>query len=254
MEKQQLARLLGISPSMVSRLAKRGMPTDSVERAARWRRRHLEPGRVKGMRAGTAPPPEAPPVQAAQAPVTAPRGYSGAAPPPAPAGTPLSQEQDVAELEQAFAQSCAELDKAMQQGRLSDLAMELSLLIDVDACTRADLLPMRACLKAASAEEALETPLPVRVWKALMADMLLRDHPLFGLSDDLPDLSLLGVSDRLISLQGLDACSLFDVAVADPDLCERLMAEDEQRQAAAAVHDRTQSPADAQPAAPGADG
>ena len=142
----------------------------------------------------------------------------------------------------------------MQQGRLSDLAMELSLLIDVDACTRADLLPMRACLKAASAEEALETPLPVRVWKALMADMLLRDHPLFGLSDDLPDLSLLGVSDRLISLRGLDACSLFDVAVADPDLCERLMAEDEQRQAAAAVHDRAQSPADAQPAAPGADG
>ncbi len=38
---------------MVSKLAKRGMPTDSLERALRWRRRNLEPGRVKGQRAGT---------------------------------------------------------------------------------------------------------------------------------------------------------------------------------------------------------
>jgi hypothetical protein len=38
---------------MVSRLAKRGMPTDSIERAERWRKRHLDPGRVKGVRADT---------------------------------------------------------------------------------------------------------------------------------------------------------------------------------------------------------
>lgn len=50
MTKKELAALLGISGAMVTRLAKRGMPTDSLERAQRWRRRHLEPGRVKGVR------------------------------------------------------------------------------------------------------------------------------------------------------------------------------------------------------------
>jgi hypothetical protein len=50
MNRQDLALQLGISASMVSRLAKRGMPTDSVDRADKWRRRHLEPGRIKGVR------------------------------------------------------------------------------------------------------------------------------------------------------------------------------------------------------------
>lgn len=50
MTMKELAELLGVSISMVSRLAKRGMPTDSLERAQRWRKRHLEPGRVKGSR------------------------------------------------------------------------------------------------------------------------------------------------------------------------------------------------------------
>ncbi len=50
MKQFELAQALGISTGMVSRLVKRGMPTDSVERAQRWRKRHLEPGRVKGSR------------------------------------------------------------------------------------------------------------------------------------------------------------------------------------------------------------
>jgi len=49
MTKKDLALALGISASMVSRLIKRGMPVD-VERAKRWRRRHIEPGRMKGVR------------------------------------------------------------------------------------------------------------------------------------------------------------------------------------------------------------
>jgi hypothetical protein len=62
MQQKELAILLDISPAMVSRLAKKGMPTDDLERAQRWRKRHLEPGRVKGMRAGTVKPqPPAPP-------------------------------------------------------------------------------------------------------------------------------------------------------------------------------------------------
>lgn len=50
MTKKELAALLGISGAMVTKLAKRGMPTNSLERAERWRKRHLEPGRVKGTR------------------------------------------------------------------------------------------------------------------------------------------------------------------------------------------------------------
>jgi len=53
MQQNELASLLDISTAMVSRLVKRGMPTDTLERAERWRKRHLEPGRVKGSRAGT---------------------------------------------------------------------------------------------------------------------------------------------------------------------------------------------------------
>ena len=50
MTQKELAQALGISAGMVSRLAKRGMPTDDLERAKRWRKRHLEPGRVKGVK------------------------------------------------------------------------------------------------------------------------------------------------------------------------------------------------------------
>lgn len=60
MKQNELAGLLGISSAMVSKLVKRGMPTDSLERASRWRKRHLEPGRVKGSKYGTEAKPEAP--------------------------------------------------------------------------------------------------------------------------------------------------------------------------------------------------
>lgn len=80
MLKKELAVALGISGAMVTKLAKRGMPTDTPERARRWRRRYLEPGRVKGFRSGTvAPaPPPAPQVQ----------------PPPAPSATTAPQPVD----------------------------------------------------------------------------------------------------------------------------------------------------------------
>lgn len=60
MQQKQLAKLLGISPAMVSRLHKRGMPIDCPERAKRWRKRHLEPGRVKGVRFDPTQPTELP--------------------------------------------------------------------------------------------------------------------------------------------------------------------------------------------------
>lgn len=69
MLKKELAQALGVSAAMVSKLAKRGMPTDSVERAERWRRRHLEPGRVKGVRYEDPKPPRADPVALSTAPL-----------------------------------------------------------------------------------------------------------------------------------------------------------------------------------------
>ena len=82
MQQKELASLLDISPAMVSRLVKRGMPTDTLERAERWRKRHLEPGRVKGSRFGTA---KSTPPQTAH-PAT--RAAHGATVQPAPAQQP----------------------------------------------------------------------------------------------------------------------------------------------------------------------
>lgn len=50
MNQNELAEQLGISPGMVSKLKKRGMPTDNIDRAKRWRKRHLQPGMVKGVK------------------------------------------------------------------------------------------------------------------------------------------------------------------------------------------------------------
>jgi hypothetical protein len=65
MNGREMAEALGLSETMVSKLRRRGMPMDTVERARRWRRRHLEAPRTKGMRADTlgavAPAPPAPP-------------------------------------------------------------------------------------------------------------------------------------------------------------------------------------------------
>lgn len=58
MMKKDLAKALGISASMVSRLAKQGMPTDSVFAAQRWREQNLEFARSKGVRLFSEPPPD----------------------------------------------------------------------------------------------------------------------------------------------------------------------------------------------------
>jgi hypothetical protein len=96
MQQNELAKLLGISPAMVSRLAKRGMPTDTLERAERWRKRHLEPGRVKGSRFDPNQPSKA----------TAPKQ---ATPTPAAAAIP---GESLAEIEAAG----VELDHALTAG------------------------------------------------------------------------------------------------------------------------------------------
>lgn len=53
MNGKQLAQALGLSPSMVCKLRKRGMPMTSVEAAQKWRKRHLLTTMTKGVRAGS---------------------------------------------------------------------------------------------------------------------------------------------------------------------------------------------------------
>ena len=67
MTKKELAEALGISGSMVSRLAKQGMPFSSVAAARAWRELHLETARMKGFRADTPYTPQPPVAAAAKA-------------------------------------------------------------------------------------------------------------------------------------------------------------------------------------------
>lgn len=56
MLKKDLALGLGVSAAMVTKLSKRGMPTDSVEHAQQWREKNLEPSRLKSNKGGDAMP------------------------------------------------------------------------------------------------------------------------------------------------------------------------------------------------------
>lgn len=47
MNQSELARRLGISKGQVSKCKQHGMPVDSVEAAAEWRRQHLDPSWAK---------------------------------------------------------------------------------------------------------------------------------------------------------------------------------------------------------------
>ena len=56
MLKKDVASGLGVSAAMVTKLSKRGMPTDSVEHAQQWREKNLEPSRLKSNKGGDATP------------------------------------------------------------------------------------------------------------------------------------------------------------------------------------------------------
>jgi hypothetical protein len=46
-ENTRIARELGISPAAVTKLARKGMPTNDVDAARRWRLAHLNPARMR---------------------------------------------------------------------------------------------------------------------------------------------------------------------------------------------------------------
>jgi hypothetical protein len=135
MQQNELAKLLDISTAMVSRLAKRGMPTDTLERAQRWRKRHLEPGRVKGARLD--------PQRKTKA----------------PAPTPTTPVPDAAalagELLAEVAAAGIELDKALTEGDQEWAAVMFQVVRDL-----LRLLPGGAW-----------PDLPLRVWQELTAEI-----------------------------------------------------------------------------------
>lgn len=152
MQQKELAKLLDISPAMVSRLVKRGMPTDDLERVIRWRKRHLEPGRIKGSRFD--------PTQA-----TTPTAPKPATPDTAAAAVP---GVSVADFEAALADveaAGAELDNALTTG---DQAWADVMLQQV----RESLRQMH--LETDPDDEA-EPRLSLRVWVALCAYAFLLD-------------------------------------------------------------------------------
>lgn len=144
MQQNELAKLLDISPAMVSRLAKRGMPTDTVERAERWRKRHLEPGRVKGSRFD--------PNQHSKA--TAPKQAT-----PAPAAA--IPGESLAEIEAAG----VELDQALTAG---DAEWAAVMLQQVRGLLRENAIEF-------DPDDNSEPRLSLRVWVALLSYVLVTD-------------------------------------------------------------------------------
>ena len=165
MQQKELAMLLDISPAMVSRLAKRGMPTDSQERAERWRKRHLEPGRVKGSRLGTV---KATPSKAAN-----PTG-------PAPCVAVAGVEAVGAWLDAVLVPANLSTGDLETAGRLIDDALAQGNAYAAAVRTH----QLREQLRAINA--GLDDPrLSVRVWLSLSAYMLheeadVRDAPDMG--------------------------------------------------------------------------
>lgn len=151
MNQKELAQALGISPGMVSRLAKRGMPTDSLQRAQRWRKRHLEPGRVKGSRFDPNAVPDAQPPAPA-------REQS-----PAAAPAPIETLARLAAQIEALAQAAS------------------AELIEAGGCAEwVDLEPLRCALREWPTEAIPLAPaMPLRVWLALNEFCLLRRSPLW---------------------------------------------------------------------------
>ncbi len=150
MLQKELATALDISPAMVSKLAKRGMPTDTLERAQRWRKRHLEPGRLKArpldaVAHATPSPGEA---------ETAPSGLDGP-PPGATTGGEVEGEDFLAartRRERAEA-NMAELRQAEQSGKVISVEAVRAVWAKALTNTRDSLLQIPSRLAPVIAAE-----------------------------------------------------------------------------------------------------
>lgn len=150
MLKKELASALGISPAMVSKLVARGMPADTIERAQRWRKRHLEPGRIKGNRFDPAAAKAR--LGSAAAPATTPQA--------APAATP--ERPDHAQALALRIEGAAEhILRTLRYGDLEDIpALESTI---------------RDGIRQSMALPGVTVRLPLVVWGALIEGSLADD-------------------------------------------------------------------------------
>lgn len=190
MQKKELAELLGISASMVSRLAKRGMPTDTIERARRWRNRHLEPSRVKGSRFDPTATPAAPARSAAPAPVDP---EATAAPDP---GIDAPALRAALELAGRFMAGHLNADPVLRQH---------------------ELRPLRELLARLTVADAMPLTFPAALWRELCAYFLFADAPLCNMATNAAPMPLDEAS--LFAAPGdalMPPCELYWIA-CDPD-------------------------------------
>jgi phage terminase Nu1 subunit (DNA packaging protein) len=164
MLKKELAEALGISGAMVSKLSKRGMPTDSVERAMRWRRRHLEPGRIKSIPRN--PPPD-----------------DGQVTGDVAADKRHDEDRDAARTRREIAEAnMAEMDEARRRCELISVqAVQDQMALDY-ATTRDGLLQIPARMGATLAAESE----PAAVQRLLHAEIHQVLQRLAGAADSLP--------------------------------------------------------------------
>jgi hypothetical protein len=156
MNQKELAALLDISPAMVSRLKKQGMPVDTLERAQRWRKRHLEPGRIKGSRFDPNRPKAAP----TPTPTPTPTRQPARAAPPAQPGRPAAAlpGELAAEAVASVEAAAVELDQALAS---DDQAWAAAMVPQV----RQALRHLTQCTDPD--DQATEPRLSLRVWLAL---------------------------------------------------------------------------------------
>lgn len=160
MTKQELAQALGISSSMVSRLSKRGMPVDSVDRAKRWRRRHLEPGRTKGVRFD--------PAAADQTGADAPAAVTASAPEAqAEYQAAFNEYSDARATKERYLALAAQRDYLISEGKLIDAEWVNGVATLYGSAVRQGMeqLPFTAALKIEAVSSASEATI-----KAILLD------------------------------------------------------------------------------------
>lgn len=163
MSQKDLARALGVSPALVSRLKKRGMPTHSAEAAKAWRSRNVGPY-VKSPASAYAIPTTPTPIAAAV--------RASTAPPPRPADPPGDP----------FAATVDELEAALHGAAVmpADDAVACATALGQMAGQRlaageplGELEPtLRAALRAVPLQARERVALPLRVFDALCREVI----------------------------------------------------------------------------------
>lgn len=165
MNGQQIAKGLGLSAAMVSKLRRRGMPTTSIEAAQKWRKRHLNPAMVKGAR-----------FDASCAGATAPSAVAVTADVEPTSGV-ATDGSDALELVERLAEFGALL---LAQGRFDQIESSLRAALRlVPKALRGSIGialqpddPRGPCGAAGDVQQAFRAVVPAAVWEELMRPLI----------------------------------------------------------------------------------